>query len=56
MGALGAEDEAIESNSRAAFFLCPEVLLGTLTRQWALGGNDLIWSIKVSLAFSVGLR
>lgn len=29
-------------------------LAGTLTRQWALVGNDLVWGPKVSLAFNLG--
>lgn len=28
-------------------------LSGTLTKQWALGGKDLVWGPKVSLAFSL---
>lgn len=29
-------------------------LSGALTGEWALGGNDLVWGPKVSLAFSLG--
>lgn len=29
-------------------------LAGTLTRQWTLVGNDLVWGPKASLAFNPG--